>query len=170
MDTGNILEQVDIPLFGTETTETLSSRMSELAGPLLEKVLSSLKANNQQEYPQNHREATYCPLIQKKDGVIDWGKTAEEIDALVRAFTPWPRAQTVYSGKSLLVLEASVADAYSIGEAGKIFDIDKSKGILIQTGHGTLAVTRLQLQAKKAMDWRSFLNGNRSFIGSVLGE
>jgi methionyl-tRNA formyltransferase len=52
---------------------------------------------------------------------------------------------------------------------GLVFGTDNRYGILVRAGQGVLSVTRLQLQAKKPMDWRSFLNGRRDFVGSQLG-
>ena len=56
------------------------------------------------------------------------------------------------------------------GTPGLAAGIDKKEGILIQTVKGTLAVQRLQLQAKKPLGWKDFLNGVQNFTGSVLGE
>jgi methionyl-tRNA formyltransferase len=47
---------------------------------------------------------------------------------------------------------------------------DKKQGILVQTGSGIFAAEKLQFRSKKALDWRSFLNGAKDFIGSTLGE
>jgi methionyl-tRNA formyltransferase len=54
-------------------------------------------------------------------------------------------------------------------EPGRVIGVDKSSGILVKTGDGVLALTQLQLQSKRAMDWKSFINGNPRFITSVLG-
>ena len=55
------------------------------------------------------------------------------------------------------------------GAQGLVFGTDNRYGILVRAGRGVLCVTRLQLQAKKPMDWRSFLNGRKDFVGSQLG-
>jgi methionyl-tRNA formyltransferase len=52
---------------------------------------------------------------------------------------------------------------------GAVLGLDKEAGILVQTGNGILALRRLQYQGKKALDFKSFLNGARNFIGSKLG-
>jgi methionyl-tRNA formyltransferase len=57
----------------------------------------------------------------------------------------------------------------SVKEPGEVLGKDKDKGILIQTGGGVLAVSQLQYQGKKAMEWKAFLNGARNFIGAKLG-
>ncbi len=173
MDTGDILSQVKLPLTGKETTLSLSETASEMGAELLVKVLHSIEDGNVQAVPQNDLEATYCGKIEKKDGLINWLESAEQIERKIRAFNPWPVCYTFTGGKRLNILEAEIADYNRSnsgnGTPGKILGVDKNKGILIQTGNGVIAVRKLQLQSKKAMDWKTFKNGMPKIIGSVLG-
>ncbi|MCL2412116.1 MAG: methionyl-tRNA formyltransferase, partial [Treponema sp.] len=124
-------------------------------------------------------EISYCSLISKNDGIIDWKLSAQEIEAKIRAFTPWPLCRTFHNGKELIILKANlkvnsfygIIDKEAPGQsdlAGRVLGIDKNNGILIQTGNGILCVTELQYQSKKALFWREFLNGARDFEGSLL--
>jgi methionyl-tRNA formyltransferase len=96
------------------------------------------------------------------------------IDARIRAFTPWPLSWTTHKQEKLFILEArpfSDADgAAQAACAGTVLGADKQAGILVQTGKGVLAVTKLQYQAKKALGWKDFLNGSREVRGAVLGN
>jgi methionyl-tRNA formyltransferase len=120
---------------------------------------------------QNHGEATYCSLIAKEDGLIDWSRGAADIEARIRAFTPWPLSWALHGELPLFILKAQALE--KSGEAaappGQVLGKDRDKGILIQTGEGILAVSELQYQAKKALEWQAFLNGARNFIGAQLG-
>jgi methionyl-tRNA formyltransferase len=118
--------------------------------------------------------ATYCSLIKKEAGLINWNHNAMEIDARIRAFDPWPLSWTIHGELRLFIHKAEPwqqrATEESTGKTpGEVFGKDKEKGILIQTGGGILAVSRLQYQGKKAMEWKAFLNGARNFMGAKLG-
>jgi methionyl-tRNA formyltransferase len=111
-------------------------------------------------------------MIAKDDGRIAWARSALELDAQIRAFTPWPLSYTSHRGQSLYILEARPyvgSVSFPAAPVGTVLGVDKAAGILVQTGEGLLAVTRLQYGTKKALDWRSFLNGARDFSGSRLG-
>lgn len=171
MDSGDILAQSRFPLDGTETTASLSTRVATEAPALLETVLHRYARGERNGSPQEESSVTLCPLVSKDDGLIDWHRPACQIGAMVRAYDPWPVAHTFWDGQGLSILAADPATA--TGEApapaGTVVGIDKRRGILVQTGDGVLCVRRLQLAARKALDWQSFINGTRGFVGSRLG-
>ena len=183
MDSGDILVQEKVPLNGRETTESLGLTMAEKAAELLPPLLSGLASGSLRERPQDHGAASYCSLIAKADGLIDWNMSALEIDARIRAFTPWPLSWTMHGDMQLLILkaealepESGVPDRAQPGQAtpnqamlGEVLGKDRNKGILIRTGGGILAVSELQYRTKKALEWKAFLNGARNFIGERLG-
>ncbi|MDR0316256.1 MAG: methionyl-tRNA formyltransferase [Treponema sp.] len=172
MDSGDILLQERMSLNGRETAASLSGRMAEKAAELLLLALQGLAAGTLRPSPQNHADASYCSLIKKEDGIIDWTRSAAEIDAGIRAFDPWPLSWTMHGDQQLIILKAAPLDGAGIeGSAvpGRVLGIDKEKGILIQTGNGVLAVTELQYRTKKPLEWRAFINGARNFLSSRLG-
>ena len=74
-----------------------------------------------------------------------------------------------FNGGRVLILKARVSDEKTDLECGTVLPYRKAVGIEIACGQGTvLVVSELQLQGKKAMDYKSFLNGARNFIGTVL--
>lgn len=171
MDSGDILAQFRVELRGAETGESLAKSLGEIGAGLLAEVVAGFERGDVEGVPQREEEATYCSLLKKEDGLIEWDKDAESIERMTRALLPWPRAYTIWNGQVLYILEASVYPNISPprGEPGKVLGVDKEEGILIQTGNGVLAVKKLQKQAKKAMDWKSFINGTHNFTGTVLG-
>ncbi|MDR0585868.1 MAG: methionyl-tRNA formyltransferase [Treponema sp.] len=188
-DTGNILASTEIPLSGRETAVSLSERIGEEAAALLSETLSGLAAglSRGEPFPEGtpqEGEPSYCSLITKDSGIIDWNRSAGEIDAMIRAYASWPLARTGHNGQILFILEAApftgVAPAAGTGGPsalsaagtfpGRVLGTDKKNGILIQTGGGILAITRLQYQARKALPWQAFLNGARDFIGARLNS
>ena len=174
MDAGAILAQDCFELSGQETTSSLSETVARRAALLLRELLLNFDSRLASARPQEG-EAVYCREIKREAGLIDWNKSAVEIEAQIRAYTPWPLSFTSLGNDTLFILEARPLDlvkTFSEAEQaapGTVLGIDKNQGILIQTGNGILAVTRLQLQAKKAMDWKAFCNGRRDFTGARLG-
>jgi methionyl-tRNA formyltransferase len=169
MDTGDILLQERVSLTGRETAGSLSELVAEKSAVLLPPLIRAMAKGEARAFPQRG-EASYCSPISKKDGLIDWNLEAAEIDARIRAYTPWPLAYTRRGDQVLYLLEGTALEGEESAEApGTVLSADKARGILIQTGGGLLAVTCLQYQAKKVLFWKDFLNGARDFIGVRLG-
>jgi methionyl-tRNA formyltransferase len=176
-DTGDILAQEHFPLNGDETTATLSDALALLGAELLSGVLADFASGREPAARvQDEQAATYCRTIQKEDGLIRWDEPALLIERKMRAFDPWPRASTRLSGETLLLLKShlypdTLAAQYLHGGQvpGDVLAAEKDHGLLVQTGRGVLAVERLQLQFKKPLDWRSFLNGHPGMVGTRLG-
>jgi methionyl-tRNA formyltransferase len=174
IDKGAIVMQEGLALSGRETTPELEGRAAKLAAEMLVALLKKLlhgEALN--ERVQEEEAATYCSLIKKEDGLIDWSKTALELDALIRAYNPWPLCLTRHGERDLYILEAAPlpsphSEAPTLAMSPGSVLGKSSEGILVQTGEGVLALKRLQYRTKKALDWKSFLNGAPGFIGSVL--
>ncbi|MDR1863773.1 MAG: methionyl-tRNA formyltransferase [Treponema sp.] len=169
MDTGDILVQERFPLSGRETAASLSDLAAEKGARLVPPLLRGMAGGEARAVPQRG-EASYCSRLSKDDGLIDWNLAAAEIDARIRAYTPWPLAYTSQAGRILYLLEGRPLEGEGRGGVpGTVLSAHKSLGILIQTGGGVLALTRLQYQAKKALFWKDFLNGAKDFIGARLG-
>ena len=172
MDAGGIIAQERIPLTGTETTASLAAIVAPMGGRLLVDVLDRMERGEARTVPQDPARATYTRLVQKEDGRIDWREPAQTIDRMVRAYIPWPRAFTTWAGERLNILEATPVDRSTTdGEArpGRVLRVDTENGVLVETGNGLLALRKLQLQSRKPLEWRSFLNGVDGFLGAVLG-
>ncbi len=171
MDSGDILGARSLVLTGSETTGSLTQVLADLGAELLADVLAQMARGREQGRPQEAAAATYCRLVRKEDGRIHWNWEAAQLERMVRAYDPWPGASTSFRGQTLLLLAAAVYPGPPPRETaqGLVFGTDNRYGILVRAGQGVLSVARLQLQAKKPMDWRSFLNGRRDFVGSQLG-
>lgn len=170
MDAGEILAQKHYTIEPDETAGELLDRLSREGAPLLVEVLDRIEQGIADGVPQNHDEATYCGMLCKHDGEIDWTRSASEITAQIRAFHPWPGAFTHARGTDLLIHRALpfTGESDSGQTPGTVLGVDKKAGILVQTGNGVLAITILQWRAKKPLDWKSFMNGTRDFTGTVL--
>lgn len=171
MDTGDMLIKRVVPIAKDDTAETLYDKLAEEGGVLIKEVVSRLLAGETlPREKQNDEEATYAPIIQKEDGLIDWTKSADQIEQQVRGFYSWPCAYTALEDKKLTVLKAHVLgkeeSAALVGDmetqAGSVLAAGltgKRKKLLVHTGNGVLQIDQLQLQGKKAMEADAFLRG-----------
>lgn len=173
MDSGNILLQTRFALNGTEYADDILERASKEGGGLFLDVLDKLENGTAEETVQKEENATYFGMLKKEDSAINWNDSAEDICAKIRAFEPWPGACTTANGTPLIIHRASVYNGDLVFEdkaPGTVLDSNKKDGIFFKTGNGVLVVQNLQWQAKKAMNWKDFMNGARNFIGSVCGQ
>jgi methionyl-tRNA formyltransferase len=167
MDTGDILAQRAEPIHADDTTGTLSARLAEIGAELLIEVLPRWLAGEIEPQPQDHGRATYCRLLSREDGRIDWTQPAQVIARQVRAYDPWPGTFTTWDGRRFKVLRASpYLDWTGDASPGQVVTVDGEPGVV--TGAGVLLLREVQLEGKRAMDVRTFLAGYREFIGSRL--
>lgn len=171
MDSGDILIQRQRSLDGSESAADVYSWAADEGAKALCAAVQGLADNSLKPCAQNHSEATYCSLLHKQDGEIDWRKPAEEIDRLIRAYNPYPGAFSSLSGQKITLWRTSGVHTLSHAEAppGTVLAINKTNGILIQTGANALGITQLQLAHKKNLDWKSFCNGYGELSGQVFG-
>ncbi|MDX9897552.1 MAG: methionyl-tRNA formyltransferase [Spirochaetia bacterium] len=170
MDSGDILFRRFIDLDGTETTGSLSALAASIGAEMLAQAIDDIAAGRDTDEPQDEAMATYCRALTKDEGHIDWATSAFEIDARCRAFYPWPGTYSTLAGERLSLLEMRpYADEGGNVAVGTVVSVDKSKGIMVQTGEGLIALERLQLRGKKPMHWKDFANGARGLVGSCLG-
>ncbi|HKZ50185.1 MAG TPA: methionyl-tRNA formyltransferase [Dehalococcoidia bacterium] len=106
MDTGPILGQRSLSIEDRDSAASLGERLARLAADLLSETLPQLFEGNLTPQPQDGGQATYCPVLRKEEGAIDWGLQAVDIWRRVRALNPWPGTFTHYRGEVLHIWEA----------------------------------------------------------------
>ena len=169
MDTGPILSQAACSISPQDTRESLGARLAQLGADLMMDTLPRWLAGEIEPRPQDHSQATYCRIIAKQDGLIDWSQSAVEIWRRSRAYHPWPGAYTFWRGKLLKVLRAEALPQWSgEGEPGRVMALDE--GLAVVTGEGALLLGEVQLAGKRALSAEDFARGQRDFVGSVLGQ
>jgi methionyl-tRNA formyltransferase len=167
LDTGDILQQEEIPILPTDTAETLAPRMAVIGASLMVKSLRGLMSGTIHPRPQDHARATLAPILKKEDGKIDFHLASQEILNRVRGFQPWPGAYTSFRGKNLHIWIAQVADR-RLGEAELATDGGR---LFVGCGAGSsLELIELQIEGKKRMPATDFVHGYRQQPGEKLGE
>ncbi len=166
MDAGPIIAQKKISISPKDNHQTLSHKLFSLGNKLLLDNLAKYIQGEIQVHPQDNGQATYCQIIKKEDGLINWDSSAKKINNQIRAFYDWPGAYTYFNNKLLKIISAQVEKQQDNHQVGKVFE--RENKIAIQTGDGLLYPQELQLAGKAKTTISSFLNGHQDFIGSVL--
>jgi len=170
LDTGDILLKREALIQDEDSTETLSERLSGVGADLMSETLPKLIRAEIQPQPQNHAQATFAPILKKEDGRIDWMLRADEIGWRVRGLRPWPGAYTSFRSKNLHIWSAApVTGQVGLGqEPGTL--LPERGNLRVVCGMGTLLdVRELQLEGRKRLLARDFLNGVRPSSGEKLG-
>lgn len=166
LDTGPMLLERATPITGSDTAAALHDRLAAMGAEALLTALDGILDGSIAARPQPGQGVTYAAKIRKDEASIDWSKTAAELDRQVRAFNPWPVAETRCDGQQLRVWEANVADANSTAAPGTVVATG-AEGIQVATGSGILNLTRVQLAGRKAVSAAQFLNAH-PLDGTVL--
>ncbi len=171
MDEGDIVFKETLPINEQDNTITLSEKLSRKGAKLLLDVMKLIKDNEVEFIAQDHNKATYAPKLNKKDGLINWDNSADEIYNKIRAFVPWPGCFT-YLDKKMFKIWKAKPDMCFIDKnlkPGAILEANKN-GILIKTGKGALRIKELQLEGSRRMTAEEFLAGHKQLLshGTML--
>jgi len=171
MDTGPVLVQKEEPVAADDTTGSLTKRMAIKGADLLLEAIGLWAEGKLKPQPQARDGVTYTKLINKQDGQIDWGRSAEEIARQVRAFQPWPGCFTRCKGRLLKIVQVLPLSAESGVESGKVIALQPPRDkveVAVGTGQGLLGLVLVQPEGKKVMTAGEFVRGQRDFIGQKL--
>ena len=172
MDAGDIILQEESPIAPEEDYGELSRRLAEEGSMVLLRTLRLIEEGREDRCPQDEREATFAPKIDREMCAIDWHASAREIRDLIRGLTPYPGAHTFAGGKRMKLLKGAVASsgATEILKPGEIAAGGTGKTLLVGTGDGALDIVRLQPEGKRAMSVEEYMRGYQVQEGDVWGE
>lgn len=164
LDTGDMLLTYETKVGEKETAGELFDRLAQSGAELLTQTL--VKLDEITPRPQDDAQSCYAHMLDKQMAVIDWSKSAHEIDCLIRGLNPWPIALTTLSGERLKVFAAEKAAGN--GEPGTVLEADPKKGLTVACGEGALKLTEIQLVGGKRMKATDFLRGHAIEVGTKL--
>lgn len=166
MDTGPMIAKRSLVIGEEETATELAPGLARLGAEALSATLPLIERGEITPESQDEKEATYAPILKREDGLINWRMNAREIANRVRAFQPWPGTYTQFRGARLTIWRARVAEAnIESVEPGTITGIDKSAITVACADSTALRVEELQLEGKRKMSARDFINGTRINTG-----
>jgi methionyl-tRNA formyltransferase len=162
LDTGPMLDTCEIEVGAADTAQILHDRLAALGAELIVDTLDDLQGGSVVETPQPPDGVTYAEKINKAEALIDWQEDALQVWRRVRAFNPWPIAETRFNGAQLRIWEALLrADAADSRAAPGSVLAATHEGIDVACGRGILRVLRLQLAGRKPLPAREFIQGER---------
>jgi len=189
MDHGEIVSSIQCPVSKNEKFKELHDRLANLGADLLVKTIPDYLSGKIKPQEQDHDKATFCKMIKKSDGEIDWQQPAEKIYNQWRALYLWPG---IFSDKCLGIkdenlkikfIELSLINTKNHNLKPGVFFTLKTKGLpavvqldcgvarvegvkagqaglFIVCGNNTaLEIKKLQPEGKKIMDAQGFING-----------
>lgn len=169
MDTGPILKQEKYHLKSNETSAQLHTVFSVMGARLLLTVLNELNESAHvsehvfQSIAQDNSKAIYAAKIDKAEAIINWHESAITIQNKIRAFNPWPVANTVLNNYALKIWEALAISEKTSAMPGTIIRIEKD-AFFVATGSGVLKILSVQLPGKKQMSAKDFLQGHGKYL------
>jgi len=175
LDSGPLLLQRRLAIRPDDTSGSLQEKLASLGADAILEALQGVTDGVLSPRAQPAEGVSYAPKIEKAEARIDWRREAASIERQVRAFNPWPVAETTLDGEILRVFAANVVDTDgNVGpkaskgpEHGTII----AKGvdsIIVRCGKGTLALTRLQRPGRRPVTAREYEQGE-SLVGRRLG-
>jgi methionyl-tRNA formyltransferase len=172
LDTGPILLQRKTPIGAAETAPGLMDRLAVIGAELLGETLSRL--NSVMPRPQRDEDATFAPILKKEDGLVDWSRSAVEIDRCVRGFQPWPNAYTSFNSRGLTIWRAQplATKRHKSHEKEMAGEVTVAHGdeLVVSCGEETaLRLIEVQPEARKRIAVRDFINGMHIKVGDRFG-
>lgn len=160
LDAGAMLAIGERLIGPDDTSEEVEHDLAAIGATLLVETLDRLAEGPVEEVAQDDSLATYAHRLSKADGVIDWGRPAEHIHNQIRGLHPWPHAFSYVDGQRLILLRSTWSAEQETGPPGTIVAADGDH-LHVVTGRGTLAITELQAEGRRAARTREFLAGRR---------
>lgn len=163
LDAGPILLQKRCAITASETAGSLHDKLMLLGAKALTTVIDDWLTGRINETPQNESKAVYANKITTDDRILDWTRSAVQLERQVRALYPSPIATMKLGTERLKVWSADVVAGHSRQPFGTVVATGES-GIDIATGDRLLRITRLQPDGKRAMSALDFINGFRRLL------
>ena len=188
MDTGPIWAIRETPIHGGETAGELGLRLSAIGAELLSETLPLIERGQIHSTPQDETRATYAPILKREHGLIEWSLPAWEIANRVLGFQPWPGSYTIFKGLRLIIWKAQAMEASpvavegtegddtasaslnTLGEipTGSVVAADKTGFAVLCGALSRLHVEEVQIEGKRRVTAKDFLNGARIKAGDRL--
>jgi methionyl-tRNA formyltransferase len=159
LDTGDMLLKSTCPIGNNMTGGELHDQLAKLGAETLLVALDRLQAGELTPKPQDEQYATYANKLDKQEARLDWSQSAIQLHRQVRAFNPWPVAQTALANEILRVWAAEPLDQAASAPPGTITNV-AATGIDVACGQGLLRLTRIQLPGGKPLEVETVLNGH----------
>lgn len=177
VDAGDVLLEKETEIGKKETAGELFDRLAILGGEAIVEAISLVECGKATFTPQDESKVTHCSMINKGDGLVDFSKSAKEIDCFVRGMTPWPSAYTHIGEKTLKIFDVEKVelsdlqksnDQFENAKFGEVVLADKNHGLIVKVADGFIRLHVIQLEGSKRMDDTQFLLGRKIDVGTIF--
>ena len=177
VDAGDVLLEKETEIGKKETAGELFDRLAILGGEAIVEAISLVESGKATFTPQDESKVTHCSMINKGDGLVDFSKSAKEIDCFVRGMTPWPSAYTHIGEKTLKIFDVEKVelsdlqksnDQFENAKFGEVVLADKNHGLIVKVADGFIRLHVIQLEGSKRMDDTQFLLGRKIDVSTVF--
>jgi len=168
-DDGDMIVRETTPIGEDETYGELSARLAGLGAEVLRKTLEQVERGEAVPTPQDEAEVSWAPNLKPEDEVLDWTMGNAEVHNRVRGLSPDPGASTLWRGKRVKILRTHVDSASTTRAPGEVVPSEGKKGLFAATGCGLVEIAEVQMEGKRPMTGRDFLNGYRPAAGERFG-
>ncbi len=159
LDTGPVYLERRLPIAPDIDAITLSDALARLGAEAICEALEGIAAGTLSERPQAAEGATYAAKISKAEARIDWSRPADAIEAMVRAFVPWPVAETGFRGEQLRIHRARVDREPGVALAPGELCYSERAGLRVGCGTGALQLLELQRAGRRRTTAAEFGRG-----------
>jgi methionyl-tRNA formyltransferase len=168
LDTGPVIAMREHPIGRRDTSASLHDALAALGASMIVETLKTLRRDGRLETtPQSAEGVTYAPKVTRAEAMIDWRDSATSIERRIRAFDPFPGAQTTLHGVAMKIWSAEVVSG-SFGEPGRIVGAG-ADGVVVACGEGALLIRELQQPGAKRLLAPAFAAGHALPGGTLLG-
>lgn len=177
VDAGDVLLEKETEIGKKETAGELFDRLAILGGEAIVEAISLVECGKATFTPQDESKVTHCSMINKGDGLVDFSKSAKEIDCFVRGMTPWPSAYTHIGEKTLKIFDVEKVEPFDLQKSNEQFEnakfgevvlADKNHGLIVKVADGFIRLHVIQLEGSKRMDDTQFLLGRKIDVGTIF--
>lgn len=156
MDAGDVLKQASIPIEENDNVGSIEEKLGVLGRDTLLETLRNIDSILPEK--QDLSKVTFAYNIKPEEERIDFNKNAKDIFNHVRGFNPWPLTYSVIDGLKVKLYSVEYVDENLSNNIGEIVRVDKS-GVYVQSSNGLVLFKDIQLQGKKRMLIKDFMNG-----------
>ena len=170
MDSGDIIYQEEIPILDTDNAGTLFDKLSVLGSNMIIKVLPDIIEGSNNRIKQNEDEVTYAYNITREEEKIDFNKSTREVFNQIRGLYPWPVGYSTLDDKKIKIFSSQIGNSNKEAKNGEIINI-YNDSIGIKTSDGEILIKEIQLEGKKRVSVKDYLNGiqdKNSLIGKIF--
>ncbi len=168
MDTGPVYLREEVRIELTDTAGVLHDRLAAIGARAMIRTLEGLRNDTIRPEPQPESGASYAPMLQKKDGLIDWNRSAREIFNLIRGLDPWPGGYSYWRSRLCHLYRPKVVGGPGKAQPGVVERVDDS-GLTIVTGEDYILISEIKMEGGRRMPVADFRKGHKIAAGEKLG-